>query len=168
MLPLVVDSIFRKSMDSLSLSFDKVVQDALNKYNVLVQAGDKSELSHIYISFLQSSVLCKLPWLRIDLYDENGRADVVECYSDWDVSDIAKNLYDNVAIASKQSGKTSEYEIEQAWLIESESYYQAFKTYLPQIIEKSGLSKTLTCQWHFGEYLGDTMIVWENMANEIF
>ena len=83
-----INSLFENNISSLAESFGQALQNALGQYEKLrdTEAGDliserhpdnessahdseqKGNLSNIYISFLLSSVLCKLPLLRIDLY----------------------------------------------------------------------------------------------------
>lgn len=156
-----LDALFEKNTESLVASLDKSVQKALQAYEKLNQVGQKSELSHIYISFLLSSVLCKLPWLRIDLYDENDRSDMTECYADYDVPCIADKLYRDADTAAKQIDRIKDYELERIWLETSGEYYQAFEKYVPLIIEKCPVSKKLNCEWHFGQYLGSVVTVRE-------
>jgi len=164
---MVLDALFEKSIPILAASLNTAVQDALLEYEQIHQTGQKGKLSHIYISFLLSGVVCKLPWLRIDLCDENDRADITECYVCWDVSCISNELYNNVDALAKQN-KMKDYEIEQAWLTASSDYSRCFEKILPKIIDQCEAAKTISGKWHFGQYLGSTAVVRENEKDEIF
>ena len=159
--------LFDKNISLLAASLDDALQSTLEQYEQLRKAGQKGELSHVYISFLPSSVLCKLPWLRIDLYDGNISDDMVECYSDWDVANISDNSYRSIESRAKQN-RMKDYEIEQTWLDSTDEYFKAFEDFLPKIIEQSKSAKAINCEWHFGQYLGSTVAVWERNVNEIF
>ena len=155
-----IDALFERSIGPLAASLRGAVQAALNEYEKLVGSGQKGELAHIYISFLLSSVLCRLPWLRIDLYDENDRLDTCGCSVGWDVPQISEQLYRDADVAGiQQDEKPKDYQIEQAWLSASGEYIEAFERFLPTVICESGMSRDLGCRWHFGQLLGNTKTV---------
>ena len=166
-MPTELDALFEKNIGTLAASLDETMQNALPEYEQLRQAGQKGELSHVYISFLQSGVLCKLPWLRVDLCDENDRSDATECFADWDVPIISNKLYGDADLAAKQKERMKDYELERLWSDDSEEYFRAFEKWLPQIINQCTAAQTLNCHWHFGEYLGNTVVVREKAKNEI-
>jgi len=160
--------LFEKNIVALAESLGRVLQGALRDYEQLRLAGVKGELSHVYISFLQSSVLCKLPWLRLDLYDENNRSDVVECFADWDVPGISEHLYRGVDKLVIETGWMEDYELEQAWIDASDGYFNCFESFLPQIISMCVGASAMHCRWHFGQFLGNTVVVRESSKDEIF
>jgi len=159
------EKLFEGYIEQLADSLDEAVQAALSDYRKLQASGNKGHLSHVYISFLLSSVLCKLPLLRIDLFDENDKSDITECCAYWNVPCISNVLYRN-ADAMKMN-RVQDYEIEQSWLDDSSNYSQCFERFLPQIIEQCEAVKELNCQWHFGQYLGMTTVVRERRTDEI-
>jgi len=110
---------------------------------------------------LRSSVLCKLPWLRIDLCDEKGRNNLCECFADLDVSVISEKIYSEADKLKKQKRWIKDYKVQRAWLTASDKCYQMFEKYFPQIIGKCEISKTTICRWHFGQFLGNMALVWE-------
>lgn len=166
-MPTEFDALFERSLGSLSASLDKAVQHALEEYERLRQMGKKGGLSHIYISLLLSAVLCKLPWLRIDLYDENGLNDINECCADWDVPNISDKLYRDADTLAKQKDRMKDYELEQAWLDAADEYFGNFERFLPAIIGACPVMQKVDCRWHFGQFLGNTVVVRENSKDEI-
>ena len=162
-----LDKLLEKSIGALSISLDTAVRSALCNYEALELKDKKGELSHIYISFLLSSVLCKLPLLRIDLLDANGRNDMTECCIDWDVARFSDNLYRDANESAKQIERIKEYELEKLWLDAAKEYFQALEKYMPSIIEGCSVVHELKCQWHFGQFLGSTTIVRESDKDEI-
>lgn len=162
-----LEAMFKKNIGVLAASLEKAVQNALKKYARLRQSGQKGELTYIYISFLISSVLCELPWLRIDLHDENGLNDINECCVDLDVSNISGNLYREVDTLAKQKDRMKDYELEQARLEASNKYSQSFESFLPLIISQCPVAQKVDCEWHFGQFLGSTVIVREKDEDEI-
>jgi len=155
------NALFEENINQLATSLYNVMQKALREYKRMQSAGIKGELSHIHISLLLSSVLCKLPWLRIDLYDESELDDIVECSVEWDVLEISSRLYLDADIIAKQGGKIKDYELEQFWLDHSVEYYKAFEYFLPEIISYYLAKQFLACRWHFGSFLGNTSAIWE-------
>jgi len=91
-----LDAVFEKNIPLLAESLNTVIQGALIEYEQLRKAGKKGELSHIYMSFLLSSVMCKLPWLRVDFFDVNDLDDMTDCHVSWDVPCISDTLYHDV------------------------------------------------------------------------
>ena len=126
-----LDALFEENIETFAKSLDKVMQRTAAKYKELQKSNQKGKLSHIYISFLQSSVLCKLPWLRIDLYDDNDRSDITECFADWDVSIISDKLYRDADNLAKEKDRIKDYELEQLWVHASAKYM--FLTYFSLI-----------------------------------
>lgn len=166
-MPAELDALIEKNIGPLAVSLDKALQNALQEYKRLRQIGQKGELSHIYISFLLSGVLCKLPWLRIDLYDENALNDITECCADWDVPNISGKLYHDADALAKQKDRIKDYELERAWLDASNEYYQSFERLLPTIINQCPVTQKADCWWHFGHFLGSTVVVWEKKKDEV-
>ena len=152
----------------LSKSLNIMVEELLMKHKQLHDSDEKGELGHVYLSFLMSSVLCKLPWIRIDFYDENDRADIVDCFLDWDVSCVSEQLYSDADIIAEQRELTEEYELEQIWLELADEYFEAFKRHLPEIISECKAAKDIECSWHFGQYLGNAETVWSGRSDEVF
>jgi len=160
-----LEKLFEGNIEQLADSLDEAVQAALSDYRKLQASGNKGHLSHVYISFLLSGVLCELPLLRIDLFDENDKSDITECCAYWDVPCVSSALYSDVDAMKKN--RVQDYEIEQAWFDDSGSYSQCFERFLPQIIERCEAVKELNCQWHFGQYLGVTTVVREREIDEV-
>jgi len=158
--------LFEKNIDSLSAALDKSVQTAMLNYEQLQETGHKGELACIYISFLRSSVLCKLPWLRVDLCDENGRNDLPECFAALNVPAISEKIYSEADKIKEQKSWTRDYQVQQAWINASGRCFQMFEKYFPQIINRSEASKITCCKWHFGQFLGNTVVVWEGGKGE--
>jgi len=160
-----LDELFEDSIDILSESLSKAVRSALEEYERLNDEGGKAEApEYIYISFLLSGILCKLPWMHISLCDEHGQGDMTACFVPWDTPVISNDLYRS---AEAHAGKIKDYELEQLWVSMSGEYIKAFERFLPIIIKKSGdLSQEL--KWHFGQYLIETAIVWEKSGDEVF
>ena len=118
-------------------------------------------MADIYISLLRSSVLCKLPWLRIDLCDEKGRNDLRKCSADYDVPVISEKIYNEAEKLMEQKRWDKDYKLQQAWLTASDKCFQMLEKYFSQIIGACDTSKTTNCRWHFGQFLGNTVAVWE-------
>ena len=155
-----VDNLIEKHISELSLSLNAAVEAALNDYEDMQNAGRKGELSHIYMSFLRSAVLCKQPWMRIDLYDDKDVYDLTECSAKWDVPEISSKLYLDADDKAKKNDIVEEYRVEQMWFELSEEYCKAFETHAPEIIRHSKVATGLKCQWHYGNYLGDNTTVY--------
>ena len=156
-----LEALFEKNIGTLAASLDRTMQNGLKEYELSKQSGQKGELSHVYISFLLSGVLCRLPWLRIDLYDENDREDIIECFADWNVPSISSELYHDADILAEQAEQMEDYELEKAMFDASEEYFIGFERFMPQIITQSSMAQTVDCQWHFGQFLGNTVTVRE-------
>ena len=155
------ESLFEMNTESLAASLDAAVRLALSEYEKLQGAGLKGELSHIYVSFLISSVLCRLPWLRIDLYDENGRLDMTGCMTEWDVPGISDRLYrDAEAAMAAMSGRADDCGAEALLLELSENCHRMFERFMPQIINRCAAARGLSCQWHYGLFFGGAATVW--------
>jgi len=165
-----LDMLFEKNIGWLSAVLDKSVRAALLEYEHLRETGQRGKLTDIYISFLQSSVLCKLPWLRIDLCDENGRDNPHECFSDLDMSIISKKIYNEADKLKEEKRWTKDYKVQQAWLNAAAKCYLMFEKHFPQIIAECEAAKTTNCKWHFGQFLGNTVVIWEGaeVRNDIF
>jgi uncharacterized protein YqfB (UPF0267 family) len=148
-------TLFEKNLFALGASLDEVLQGVLPEYEKLRQAGEKSELSHIYVSFLRSGVLCKQPWLRVDLYDDKYFDDIAECGAKWDIKVIANKLYQDADLWAKERGYTKDYELEQHWFESIDEYFEAFDQFFLEIIIKCDAAKELNCEWHFGEFMGN-------------
>ena len=161
-----LDDLFEKSVPQFVASLNQTVRDALLEYERMCQAGQKGELSYIYISLLLSSVICRLPWLRIDFCDENDRNDIAECCANWDVQFVSNALYRDID-ASVEKKNMKDYEIEHACFDASSEYSQSFEKFLPQIIDQYDVVKEINCRWHFGQYLGNTIVVREKQKDEI-
>jgi len=155
-MPTEINGLFEKNIDLLAADLDHILPGVLQDYQQLRQIGNKGELSHIYISFLLSGVLCKLPWLRIDLYDENDRGDTIDCFANWDTPVISDMLYHDVDMITKQDEWIEDYEVEQIWLDAAGEYFKGFENAMPRIIDKCASAHTVNCQWHFGQFLGNT------------
>jgi hypothetical protein len=161
---------FENSIESLANSFGQALNDALIRYEELRNSDNVSErkgkLSNIYVSFLLSGVLCNTPWLRIDLYDENSITDTIECFSNWDVQCISKNLYQRADLLAaqqyeKENIRVTDYELEQIWLNLSGEYFEGFKNYMPQILSQCETAQDIDCNWHYGHLLGRTVFIKE-------
>ena len=154
-----LETLFETNINSLAKALDKSVRVAQIEYEQLQQSGLKSELTDIYVSFLRSSVLCKHPWLRIDLYDSVGRTDHTECCADFDVRIISESIYAKAEQIKEENRWRNDLQIKQAWLNASDKCYQMFEKYLPQIIDESETAQLISCRWHFGQFLGETVVV---------
>ena len=146
-----INELFEKNIALLIKSFETALNDGLIRYD------KKGELSNIRISFLLSSVLCKLPLLRIDLYDESDTMDMIECFSYWDVKPISDSLYQY----ESENYRIKDYELEQLWLEISNEYFKGFEKYLPIIIAQCNI-KCINCRWHYGYFFGRTITVKES------
>jgi len=166
-MPTELDLLFEKNINRLAGSLDKVLQSAQDEYKRLRKAGQKGELTHIYISFLLSGVLCKLPWLRVDLCDENERSDMTECSFVWDVQSISDKLYRDADMLKKQNDMIKDFESEQAWLDASDNYFRGFEKHLPQILRQCPTVKAVDCRWHFGQFFGKTAVVREKNKDDV-
>lgn len=172
------DILFKSNIITLATSLEQILQEALVCYELLTHEHNlgikmstdaskgKGKLSSVYISFLLSSVLCKLPWLRIDLYDENGLTDTLDCSSDWDASCISESLYCYAdLIASKQFEDTRvhmlDYEREQIWLNLSDEYFNRFEKYMPHILAQCEITRKVNCNWYYGQLFGQATLVWK-------
>jgi hypothetical protein len=107
-----------------------------------------------------------LPWLRVDLCDENGLTDILECSSDWDVSCVSKTLYHQTdLIESKQFEDTRvhmlDYEREHIWLNLSDEYFNRFEKYIPQIHAQCEIAHKVNCHWYYGQLFGQTTLIWK-------
>ena len=167
-MPSELSGMFEQKMELLAKFLEKALAGALSQYGELRQAGQKGELKHIYISFLISGVLCKLPWLRIDLCDERGQNDSAECACEWDVSTVSDRLYRDADELAKKRERIKDYELDRLWLDLASRYMRVFEQSLPRIIGQCPVSHELNCQWSFGQYLGETVIVRERLDDEIF
>ena len=157
-----LNNLFAQNTSIMAASLDEVLQPKINEYEKLRDAGEKGELAYINISLLLSGILYRLPWLRLDLLDKKHWADASKCYTEWDVPYIADNLYMNAENIAKENKKIKEYELEQNWLDASSEYYAAFEQYLPAVINQCAAAKTISCHWHFGQFLGHTITVWSD------
>ena len=162
-----LETLFKLNIKALAASLDAGIQNQLNEYKTLQTAGLKGDLSYLYISFLLSGVLCQLPWLRIDLLDENDHLDLTECYVEWNVPAIAGHLYQSVEKMAKENDM-KDYELEQAWLDAADEYFRAFERYLPAIIDEGRAVKKLGCKCYFGSLMGNTVMVGNGDQDEIF
>ena len=152
-----LDELFEQNIPALAEGLGKALGTALADW----QAGENGELSRIYVSFLLSGVLCKRPWLQIELCGEGGGMGISRQPSEWDVPEISARLYsDAESKAIQQDERIADYDLEQLWLDMAEDYEQAFKRHMPEIIDKYSAAKTVDCEWYFGEYLGETTWVW--------
>jgi hypothetical protein len=149
--------LFTNNIGVLAETAKNTLIDALEQYDYLKQEGKKGELSYIFISFLLSSVTCKLPWFRFDLFDEEERNDIEECFAEWDVSDIFDVFYKNIPASDVSTVRLNDYEIEQLWLEQSAELFKEFELFLPQIINSSGILEKINCSWYFGEFYGDAV-----------
>jgi len=156
-----LDVLFEASINALTLALDKSVQVAMKEYEKLQQTGLKGELTDIYISFLRSSVLNKLPWLRIDLYDAAGRTDPTECCADFDTPFISDRIYIEAEKLKKERHWRSGHQERQAWLNASDKCAKMFERHLPQVINESETAKMANCRWLFGQFLGNAVVVRE-------
>ena len=179
-------SLFESSIGQLADSIGQALRDAMVAYEDLQppatghQNNDanaehchikpfakfKGELSHIYISFLFSSVLCKLPLMRIDLYDENGIADTLPCFAYWDAEPVPHNLYREAGLIAErhfdeENVPMPEHELERVWLDLAEDYYRHFERYLPEILGKCKVAELKKCKVHYGHFLGNTVVLLE-------
>ena len=155
-----IDKLFSEKSAELTSSLNILIEGLLGQYAKLRESEQKGELEFIYLSFLRSSVLCKLPWIRIDLYDKKDRLDAVYCFADWDVSCVSDRLYNETEKAATEDRFIKDYDIEKMWLDNVDDYYEAFKCFLPEIIRGCESAQVLECNWHFGEFFGDTELVW--------
>ena len=184
-----IRDLFENNIEKLAKSLGQALQIALVQYDKLSQSepGDltsktsevselnslastthvhKGKLSNVYISFLLSSVLCELPWLRIDLYDENDIFDTIECFSDWDVNPISENLYRSADLLvlqqyEKENIRIEDHEKERIWLNLSGEYYKGFGHYMMHILNKCDIAYTINCRWHYGHLFGKTVVIRE-------
>ena len=181
-----IGSLFESSIGQLAESFGKALKGALAKYeelrlpataqqdhiidtkSLLTELSDKhkGELSHIYISFLLSSVLCKLPLIRIDLYDENDIADTLPCFAYWDAEEISHSLYKEAELIAERHFEEEnvpmpEHEVERAWLNLAEDCFGHFERCLPEILGKCEVAELEKCKVHYGHYLGSTVALLE-------
>jgi hypothetical protein len=161
------DYMVEKHAASLAESLEQAAQKVIAEYEAKRQAGQKGGLSHIYVSFLQSSVLCRLPWFKIDLCGECGLEDLAACGTDWDTPGLAEELCWEADALVKKGGQMKDYEIEQVWLDLSGGFYEAFGRLLPEIIALCPSAQKAGCRWHFGQYLGETIKVW-GASDEVF
>jgi len=161
-----LDALFEENIGQLAVDLDKAIKSALPEYARLREAGQKGELTGIYISLLRSSVFCKLPWLRIDLCDKKGLGDKTECAADFDIPTISERVYSEAEKRKDQKGWTKEYQLEEAWLVASGKCFQRFEKHLPEIISMCETVKAVDCRWHFGEFLGNDVIVHERGNGE--
>ena len=166
--PRDVDALFEQNVGPLAKTLDIAVRAVAGGKGKLHSAGRKGRLGHIYISFLLSSVLCKLPWLRIDLYGENGRLGTSGRFAEWDVPDISEALYlDAAYAAAQQEDVLRDYEIERNWIESADEYFKAFERFMPRIIRESQASQEISCRWHFGHFYGSSVTVFEGIEDEI-
>ncbi len=100
--------------------------------------------------------MCRQPWLRLDLYDEKGLEDITECGAKLDVPIISDKLYQDSEIWAKQRDRTKYYELYQHWFEESIEYRRGFVNYFYQIVGQCDIAQELDCEWHFGEFKGNS------------
>ena len=155
-----ISKLIEKHKAELSLSLDEAIQSALVEYEVLKNTGQSGEPSHIYISFLRSTVLCKQPFLRIDIYDKDDRSDLMECSTKWDITAISNNLYLEADSIIKKDGIKDEYKLEQLWLELSDEYSKELEVHISDIIGSTNASNELECTWHYGRFLDSATKVW--------
>ena len=136
-----IDDLFSQKSAELSRTLNSVVEDLYKEYTQLQDADVAGELKHVYFSFMISSVLCKLPLIRIDFYDENDRVNAVDCFSGWDVSCVSNQLYSEADIIAKQREVTEDYELERIWLELANEYYEGFKRNLPEVLTATGAAQ---------------------------
>ena len=155
-----LESLFEKNTEPLAASLSQALKSALEQYGNMSRADGKSDIPvHIYISFLLSGVVNRLPLLRIDLFDEKDRADTASCFVYWDAPAISEDFYKRAGIISKQNEQTKDYELDRICLELADEYFEVFEIFMPRI---AGLCKDVLpqdCTLHFGQFSGNTSVV---------
>jgi len=160
-----LDKLFNKNADSLAALLGQAMEDVLKEYDLIKQTDGKGEPAHIYISFLLSSVLCELPLLRIDVYDETAHSDMASCFTYLDMPVISGELYRDAEAFEKEKGRIKDYERAGILLMIAGEYSSGFEKHLLQIIEKCDAAKQIDVKWHFGQFLGNTSVLGEEDTN---
>ena len=119
------------------------------------------------ISPLLTTLLCKEPWIRIDLYGKADRFDTSECWAEWDIPEISEKIYSDAEILAKENEVTEEYELEQIWISLAAKYAEALEHNIGEIILSCKVYEELGCSWHFGKYLGNTTVIRGGEENAI-
>ena len=143
-----------QNIESYIETFNDAFSSAFQKYQTQQEEDLKTELKHVYICYLRSSITENLPFFRIDLYDKADIEDLKECSADWSVL-FSKTLYEAIPPTDGTTIIDEKYGIlsEELWFKESELFFQALKSYMPEIIAKSRQGVSPDVQWHYGEYL---------------
>lgn len=152
----VVEKDIKFYKESFTAAFSKV----LNAYQKKKDVSDKTDLKHIYICLLRSSITQNLPLFRIDLYNESETEDMDECTVDWDVV-FTDQLYARIPKVKENlhTDKENNMLAEKYWHEEAEIFFRTIKDYLPKIIESCKQSVSADMQWHYGEYLDQCELI---------
>lgn len=142
------------------------------KYNLLHKKGVTQELHYVYLSFLRTSILCHIPWYRLDAYDSRDCISDVECGERWDIPEISSCLYsivNKIQIEFSRQSRVKEYELDEITYQLAEQYYKECKSMFAEILEKILLDKgekilgEKRVDFMMGEFLGKTDFIlrWE-------
>jgi len=162
-----VITLLKRQAPALAASLGQALQVAFACYEEL--SDQKGTLSHIYVSFLLSSVLCRLPLFRIDLNDENDLADIVPCYVEWDTPCITEHLYAQAdLLASRQyvNSRMKEYEMEQLRLRLAETYFASMEAQLPLLLAQCDVASRTNIHWHYGYLYGQSFTIKEPTSGD--
>ena len=135
------------------------------KYNLLQEKGVTQELNYVYLSFLRTSILCHMPWYRLDAYDSRDCISDVECGESWDIPEISSCLYsvvDKLEVEFSKQSRVKEYELNEIIYQLAEQYYKECKSMFAEILEKILNDKgekilgEKRVNFMMGEFLGKT------------
>lgn len=132
------------------------MNECLVQYGRHIESGKKEELQYIYISFLRSSVLTRLPFWRIDLYDERNRqADITECgiYLNFDM--LQKDFYK----AFPPEQKKHDWTMKAIWLSEFEQVNNVVQMYFSELMESAWPIIPSNVSVYYGEYIGSCILI---------
>lgn len=148
----------KKNRDRILIEISSSIRKVVSEYTDLEKMKKKEPLMYLYISFLRSSIVNCLPFIRIDAYDHKGYGDITPCFDYPNLDFLQDKVYEsmpsNINLDTLQ-GQTLILGVEEQWErdfgVVWDEVYILLNEYRNKVFPEE-ISRGIAL--YFGEYFG--------------